>query len=64
MPDEVLGDARVARQDDGAAGIVDSITERWSDWRMIYLKRRDLYACVVIHHALTDLRYEQRDAVR
>ena len=44
--------------------MVDAVTERWLDRGVIDLKRRDLHAALVIHHAFCDVLDEERDAIR
>jgi hypothetical protein len=63
MPDEIVRDARVAREHHGAPCMIDPVPERRLDRRVIHLKRRYLHTALLVYHSLTDILSEDNDAV-
>ena len=63
MPDEILRDARVAREHHRAPCMIDPVPERRLDRCVIHLKRGYLHSALLVYHSLADILSEDNDAV-
>src|SRR5262249_5052489 len=52
VSNEILGDARVAREHDGATAVVHAKAKRWPDRRVINLEGRDRQSALLEDHSL------------